>query len=556
MSPSGDPSVSTHVPRVLMVPYAAPVRKRSPGRGRVHAVEDALSDQQVHGLVVGLPRHPGDHLAGEAHPDPQGRVRQARQETVVVAAAGPQPTAAGVEGHAGDQRHVNHLGVDGWADRFTYPAEPDLQDVEFGRRDELEPLPPHPGEQGAGLRGPQGRQQPAEVDLLAHGGVEQHGACPSQLGERAYSRHDARARCCTLCGWQRCAGCAGRCAQSLLGGGVHGASTPARVCGDEPRPPGRGAGVGRLGHVEGAHVVSKAVLPVAGLGTRFLPVTKSVPKELLPVVDTPALQLLIEECQRSGLDDVLLVTAMGKSSMEDHFDRRLDLEAELEAKGKDAELALVRGLADLARIHSTRQGETLGLGHAVLQAKGHVGDDESFAVLLGDDIVDPGSDYLERMIAVHERTGRPVVALMEVDERHAGLYGIATVQPGEEPGEHLITGTVEKPDPADAPSNLALIGRYVLPGSIFGVLEDQPPGAGGEIQLTDALARMAEKEPIVGLTLDVPRFDTGDKLGYLQANVELALRRPDLAPGLVSWLRELLDRIDDGELDVAGTEQR
>ena len=299
-------------------------------------------------------------------------------------------------------------------------------------------------------------------------------------------------------------------------------------------------------------MVSKAVLPVAGLGTRFLPVTKSVPKELLPVVDTPALQLLVEECARSGLDDVLLVTAMGKSSMEDHFDRRLDLESELAAKGKDEELAMVRALADLARIHSTRQGETLGLGHAVLQAQGHVAADESFAVLLGDDIVDPGSDYLQRMIDVHERTGRPVVALLEVDERHAGLYGIATVEPGERPGEHLITGTVEKPDPAEAPSNLAVVGRYVLPGSIFGVLEDLPPGRGGEIQLTDALGHMAAEEPIVGLVLDVPRYDCGDKLGYLQANVELALRRPDLAPHLVDWLRVLLERIDRGELDVAG----
>ncbi len=299
-------------------------------------------------------------------------------------------------------------------------------------------------------------------------------------------------------------------------------------------------------------MVSKAVLPVAGLGTRFLPVTKSVPKELLPVVDTPALQLLIEECARCALDDVLLVTAMGKSSMEDHFDRRLDLEAELAAKGKDAELAAVRDLAGLARIHSTRQGEALGLGHAVLQAKAHVGVDESFAVLLGDDIVDPGSDFLQRMIAVHERTGRPVVALLEVQPEQASMYGIATVEPGEQPGEHLISGLVEKPDPADAPSNLAVIGRYVLPGTIFSVLEDLPPGRGGEIQLTDALEHLAADEPIVGLTLDVPRFDTGDRLGYLQANVELALRRADLAPALVPWLRELLHRIDDGDLDVAG----
>lgn len=287
-------------------------------------------------------------------------------------------------------------------------------------------------------------------------------------------------------------------------------------------------------------MVRKAVLPVAGLGTRFLPVTKSVPKELLPVVDTPALQLIVEECVRSGLNDVLFVSAMGKSSMEDHFDRRLDLERELEAKGKDDELEMVRRLAELAHVHSVRQGQALGLGHAVLQAAGHVGPEDSFAVLLGDDLLDPESDFLERMVAVHERTSRPVVALMEVPEEQVGLYGIATVQPGEREGEHLISGLVEKPDAADAPSNLAVIGRYVLPGSIFGVLEDLPPGRGGEIQLTDALEVMAAEEPIVGLTLDVPRFDAGDKLGYLQANVAFALRRPDLGPPLRAWLEDLL----------------
>jgi len=287
-------------------------------------------------------------------------------------------------------------------------------------------------------------------------------------------------------------------------------------------------------------VVRKAVLPVAGLGTRFLPVTKSVPKELLPVVDTPALQLIVEECVRSGLDDVLFVSAMGKSAMEDHFDRRLDLERELEAKGKDAELTMVRELGELAHVHSVRQGEALGLGHAVLQAAGHVREDESFAVLLGDDILDPSGDFLERMIAVHERTSRAVIALMEVPDDQVSLYGIATVEPGERPGEHLVTGLVEKPDPADAPSNLAVIGRYVLPGSVFGVLEDLPAGRGGEIQLTDALERMAAEDPVVGLTLDEPRYDTGDKLGYLQANVAFALRRDDVGPALRSWLVGLL----------------
>jgi UTP--glucose-1-phosphate uridylyltransferase len=291
-------------------------------------------------------------------------------------------------------------------------------------------------------------------------------------------------------------------------------------------------------------VVHKAVLPLAGLGTRFLPATKTVPKEMLPVVDKPAVQYIVEECSRAGIDDVLFVTASGKAVMEDHFDRRLDLEAALEDKGKAEELALVRDVAELATIHSVRQPVALGLGHAVLMGAGHVAADESFAVLLGDDIVDPGSDFLERMIAIHERTGRPVVALLRVSPEQASLYGVATVEPGEREGEYLISDLVEKPDPADAPSDLAVIGRYVLPGSIFEVLRRTPPGRGGEIQLTDALKLMAHEEPIIGLELDVPRYDTGDKLGYLQANVELAADREDLGPEFVAWLRTWLAERD------------
>jgi UTP--glucose-1-phosphate uridylyltransferase len=291
-------------------------------------------------------------------------------------------------------------------------------------------------------------------------------------------------------------------------------------------------------------VVHKAVLPLAGLGTRFLPATKTVPKEMLPVVDKPAVQYIVEECSRAGIDDVLFVTASGKAVMEDHFDRRLDLEAALEGKDKAEELALVRDVAELATIHSVRQPVALGLGHAVLMGAGHVGADESFAVLLGDDIVDPRSDFLERMIALHERTGRPVVALLRVSPEQASLYGVVTVEPGERDGEYLISDLVEKPDPADAPSDLAVIGRYVLPGSIFEVLRRTPPGRGGEIQLTDALKLMAHDEPIIGLELDVPRYDTGDKLGYLQANVELAADREDLGPEFVAWLRTWLAERD------------
>jgi UTP--glucose-1-phosphate uridylyltransferase len=279
-------------------------------------------------------------------------------------------------------------------------------------------------------------------------------------------------------------------------------------------------------------VVRKAVLPVAGLGTRFLPATKAVPKEMLPLVDRPAIQYIVEECVRAELDDVLFVTGMGKVAIEDHFDRVLDLEAALASKGKEQELSLVRDLADLVVVHSVRQPEPLGLGHAVLMAADHV---------------DAATPLLERMVAAHERTGQAVVALMEVPEDQTHLYGVARTEPGEADGEVLITGMVEKPDPGEAPSNLAVIGRYVLPGEVFGVLERTPPGRGGEIQLTDALQSMAEKQPLVGVILDAPRYDAGDKLGFLKATVQLAAERDDLGPAFLAWLRDWMEERDSRE---------
>ncbi|MEX0705952.1 MAG: UTP--glucose-1-phosphate uridylyltransferase [Nitriliruptoraceae bacterium] len=284
-------------------------------------------------------------------------------------------------------------------------------------------------------------------------------------------------------------------------------------------------------------MIRKAVLPVAGLGTRALPATKVVPKELLPVVDKPAIQYMVEECARAGLDDVLFVNSAGKHLIEDHFDRLADLEAALDAKGKVEELEMVRELASLATIHSVRQPEPLGLGHAILMAASHVGD-EGFAVLLGDDIVDPSAPFLERMIDIHDQTGRAVLALMEVPDEQTSLYGIATVEPTDTPGVFDIVDLVEKPPPGTAPSNLAVIGRYVLPGSIFPELERTQPGRGGEIQVTDALRAMAHREPIVGVLLDVPRHDVGDKLGFLQATVELAAQRPEFGAEFVAWLRD------------------
>lgn len=285
-------------------------------------------------------------------------------------------------------------------------------------------------------------------------------------------------------------------------------------------------------------MVRKAVLPVAGLGTRGLPATKAVPKELLPIVDKPAIQYMVEECARAGLDDVLLVTSAGKSAIEDHFDRLAALEHLLASRGKTDDLAIVRNLAEIARVHAVRQPEPLGLGHAVLMAETHVAD-ESFAVLLGDDIVDPDATFLERMVDVHERTGRSVLALMEVPDDHTSRYGIATIA-NEDGGQFDVVDLVEKPTPGEAPSNLAVIGRYVLTNATFDALHDTAPGRGGEIQLTDALRSMAHDEPLVGLRLDVPRFDVGDKLGYLQATVEFAARHDELGAEFTAWLHDWL----------------
>jgi len=292
-------------------------------------------------------------------------------------------------------------------------------------------------------------------------------------------------------------------------------------------------------------VVRTAVVPVAGLGTRFLPATKAVPKEMLPIVDRPALQYIVEEIARCGIDDVLLVTALGKSAIEDHFDRRLDLEAALAEKGRDEELAEIRALADLVTMHAVRQPEPLGLGHAVLMAAGHVAADDSFAVLLGDDLLEPDSTFLARMVAAHERTGRAVVALLRVeDPDQLAQYGVVDAVPGERDGEVLVRDLVEKPAVGTAPSDLAVIGRYVLPGSIFEVLRTTTPGRGGEIQLTDALRTLAADEPIIGIVLDEPRHDAGDKLGFLTATLAFAARRPDLGPDLVAWIREHLDELE------------
>lgn len=288
--------------------------------------------------------------------------------------------------------------------------------------------------------------------------------------------------------------------------------------------------------------VTKAVIPAAGLGTRFLPATKATPKEMLPVVDRPAIQYVVEEAIRAGLNDVLMITGRNKRALEDHFDRVPVLEQQLEEQGKDALLQSVLDSNELGELHYVRQGDPKGLGHAVLRGKIHVGN-EPFAVLLGDDLIDEKEDLLSEMVAVQQKTGGSVVALMEVPSEQISAYGCAAVEAVEgEDGFVKITGLVEKPAVDEAPSNLAVIGRYVLSPKVFEVLENTAPGRGDEIQLTDALQTLAqgagEGEGVYGVVFKGRRFDTGDKLSYLKANVILATERGDLGPELRSWIKE------------------
>jgi UTP--glucose-1-phosphate uridylyltransferase len=291
-------------------------------------------------------------------------------------------------------------------------------------------------------------------------------------------------------------------------------------------------------------MVTKAVIPAAGLGTRFLPATKAMPKEMLPVVDKPAIQYVVEEAVAAGLDDVLFVTGRSKRSLEDHFDRNLELEMALSQKGDLDRLALVHASTELARIHYVRQGDPMGLGHAVLVAEQHVGN-EPFAVLLGDDLIDERDQILPTMLKVQEQFGGSVIALMEVPQDQISLYGCAATQPTDVYDVVRITDLVEKPAISDAPSNLAIIGRYVLDPSVFAVLAKTAPGRGGEIQLTDALRDLAVADPakgggLHGVIFRGRRYDTGDKLSYLQAVVRLAAERDDLGPDFRAWLADFV----------------
>ena len=288
--------------------------------------------------------------------------------------------------------------------------------------------------------------------------------------------------------------------------------------------------------------VRKAVFPAAGLGTRFLPATKAQPKEMLPLVDKPLIQYGVEEAIHSGVQNIYIVTGRGKVAIEDHFDVSFELEQALERSGKKELLSSVRGISELMNVAYVRQKEALGLGHAVLRAKELVGP-EPFSVILADDVIDAEVPCLRQLLDVYEFYGASVVALMEVPRENISAYGVVDAEPvahnGSKDRLYRIRNMVEKPKKEDAPSNLAIIGRYVLTAEIFDSIEAVPPGAGGEIQLTDGLKHLLRNRPIYGYRFEGTRYDAGDKLGFLKATVEFALKRYDLGAPFREYLKSL-----------------
>ena len=288
--------------------------------------------------------------------------------------------------------------------------------------------------------------------------------------------------------------------------------------------------------------VRKAVFPAAGLGTRFLPATKAQPKEMLPLVDKPLIQYGVEEAMYSGVQNIIIVTGRGKSAIEDHFDVSFELEHLLESKSKKDLLNIVRNVSDMINIAYVRQKEAMGLGHAVLRARELVGP-EPFAVILSDDIIDSETPALRQLLDVYEFFGASVIALMEVPRESISAYGVVDAEPVSHNGSRdrlfRIRNMVEKPRAEDAPSNLAIIGRYVLTPEIFDAIDSIEPGSGGEIQLTDALKYLLRNRPIYGYRFEGTRYDAGDKLGFLKATVEYALKRPDLGAQFKEYLKTL-----------------
>ena len=288
--------------------------------------------------------------------------------------------------------------------------------------------------------------------------------------------------------------------------------------------------------------VKKAIIPAAGLGTRFLPATKAQAKEMLPIVDKPTLQYIIEEAIESGIEEILIVTGRNKKSIEDHFDRSVELELELEQKGKTAMLEMVQDISNMVNIHYIRQKEPKGLGHAIHCAKSFIGD-EPFAVLLGDDIVDASTPCLKQMIDAYDEYKTTVLGVQEVARENVDKYGILDVKHIED-RVYKVKDMVEKPSIEEAPSNIAILGRYIITPEIFNILENQAPGKGGEIQLTDALQTLATKEAIYAYNFEGRRYDVGDKLGFLEATVDFALKRPELRDDFREFLKTKSDKIE------------
>ena len=288
--------------------------------------------------------------------------------------------------------------------------------------------------------------------------------------------------------------------------------------------------------------IKKAIIPAAGLGTRFLPATKAQAKEMLPIVDKPTLQYIIEEAIASGIEEILIVTGRNKKSIEDHFDRSVELELELEQKGKTAMLEMVQDISNMVNIHYIRQKEPKGLGHAIHCAKSFIGN-EPFAVLLGDDIVDASTPCLKQMIDAYDEYKTTVLGVQEVARENVDKYGILDVKHIED-RVYKVKDMVEKPSIEEAPSNIAILGRYIITPEIFNILENQEPGKGGEIQLTDALQTLATKEAIYAYNFEGRRYDVGDKLGFLEATVDFALKRPELRDDFIEFLKTKSDKIE------------
>ena len=285
--------------------------------------------------------------------------------------------------------------------------------------------------------------------------------------------------------------------------------------------------------------IKKAVIPAAGWGTRLLPATKAQPKEMLPIVDKPSIQYIVEEAVAAGIEDILIITSKDKQSIEDHFDKSQALEAALKSQGKTELLEMVEDISDMITIHSVRQKEQKGLGHAIYCAKTFVGDDP-FAVLLGDDIIHSKKPVIQQMMEVYEEKETAVLGCKTVAEKDVSKYGIVDYSRRE--GDiYKVEDMIEKPSRAEAPSNLGILGRYIITPDIFNILENTPPGKGGEIQLTDALKTLLEKRVVYGYDFEGKRYDVGNKMGFLKTTVELALAREDLGPEFKAYLKELTD---------------